>query len=341
MKISTIGILTSALFAAVPSAAAAQGVEDFYRDNTLRMIVGYSAGGGYDVYARLLARYMGKYLPGNPDIIVENMPGAGSLNLTSHLANVAPRDGSVIGAVGRGIPVEPLLGESGSSYDATELSWIGSMSGEVSVCVVWHTVDAESWDDVLNRETPIIFGGNGPAADNEVYPRMLINLLGANIRIISGYPGTPELGIAMEQGEIDGQCGSWSVINQRGDWLAEGRIKVLLQLGEESAPGLEEVPLVFSYAQTPEDLQIMQMVLSRLEVARPLVSPPDMPADRLSALRQAFMDATSDPDLVAEAEQMGLELGPMDGDTVTRIITELYETPDSIIEQTKRILAVN
>ena len=326
-----------AALAAVP--AVAQSVEDFYKGKTLTIAVGYTAGGGYDIYARLMSRYIGKYLPGNPTVIVENMPGAGSISLANQLANTLPSDGTVIGVVGRGIPVEPLLGVVDTKYDAQKLKWIGSMTDEMSVCVAWHTSGIESWDDITTGGKELVMGGNGAAADNEVYPRMLANLLGAHIRMISGYPGSSEIALAMEQGEIDGQCGSWSSISQYSDWVSSGKVKVLVQLGGEPLPGMN-VPQVRSLAKDDSELQVLNMILSRLQTARPFLAPPAIPEDRLAALREAFMKAMADPDLIAEAQQMKIEINPISGEEVEKIINDIYATPQDVVDRTRAIVAV-
>jgi len=335
-------LLVGALFSgmlAMP--ASAQTVEEFYKNNPLRIIIGYSPGGGYDVYARLLARHISEHIPGNPEIITENLPGAGSVTLANQIANVLPSDGTVIGAVSRAIPVEPLLEINPTQYDARELNWIGSMTDEASVCVASAKSGIESWEQVVNGEKEIILGGTGAASDNEVFPRMQAELFGAKIRIISGYPGSSEVTLAMEQGEIDGMCGSWSSFaSTRADMLESGAIKVLVVLSTQPVPGLEKYPLVTEFAKTDDQKQVLNLILSRLVLARPYVAAPGVPEDRLAALRKAFMDAAKDPDLVAEAKKLELELNPVDGDTAEKLIEEVYTTPDAVVENTRKILTV-
>lgn len=323
--------------------ATAQTVEEFYAGNAVRMLIGYSPGGGYDTYARVIARYMGKHIPGNPDVIVENMPGAGSLTLTNYIANVAPTDGTVIGAVSRGVPVEPILGQEPVQYDARELTWIGSATDEASVCAAWHTSGIENWEEWMASGEPFIVGGTGATSDVEVFTRMLIQLFDANLQLISGYPGGGEMALAMEQGEIDGRCGwSWSsIVSTQGDWLENGEINILLQLASQSVPGLEDVPLVTDFAETDQQRQVLGLVLSRLQIARPFVAPPGMPEDRADALQQAFMDTLNDPELIAEVERLELEVNPMHGDDVAALIDEIYQTPETVIEMTRQLLAVS
>ena len=343
MSIRGSGIALALAVAIGATPAAAQSVEDFYSGNTVRLLIGYSPGGGYDTYARLLARYVGEHIPGNPDVVVENMPGAGSITLTNYLANVAPNDGTVFGAVSRGIPVEPLLGEEPAEFDPRELTWIGSMTDEVSVCAAWADSGIESWQQVMDGEEFVV-GGTGATSDVEVFTRMLIQLFDANLNLISGYPGGAEMALAIEQGEIEGRCGwSWSSITSGNmDWVEDGQLNLLLQLSTEPGnhPALQDVPLVMDFAETDEQRQVLRLVLSRLQIARPYVAPPDLPDDRTEALRQAFMDAATDPELVAEAEQMGLELNSASGQEVEELIREIYATPEATIQRTKDVLAV-
>lgn len=322
--------------------AAAQTPEEFYAGKDVRMLIGYSPGGGYDTYARLIARHIGKHIPGNPEVIVENMPGAGSLTLTNYLANIAPADGTVFGAVSRGVPVEPILGQEPVQYDARELTWIGSATDEVSVCAAWADSGITSWSAFMESGEPFVVGGTGATSDVEVFTRMLIQLFGAKLDMVSGYPGGGELALAMEQGEIDGRCGwSWSsIVSTQGSWLENGQINVVLQLTAESVEGLEDVPLVYDFAETDEQRQVLDLVLSRLEIARPYVAPPGMPEDRADALQLAFMDTMSDPEFLAEAKSLELEINPTSGDDMAALIAKIYATPDAVIENTRQILAV-
>lgn len=340
MNIMKKAVAASLSLGVLTISANAQSPEEFYSGNTVRVLVGYSAGGGYDAYGRLLARYIGNYIPGNPDIVVENMPGAGSLTLANHLANVAPRDGTVIGLVDRGVAVLPLLSTSPVQYDSETFSWLGSLTNDVYVCFAWHESGIDDWADVMDGSRQIIMGGNGPDANNERTPRMMANLLGADIRIISGYPGSAEVNIAMEQGEVDGMCGSWgSVLRQRADWLEDNRINLLVQFGNEPAPGLEDVPLIYDFIEEPEDAQVIALIMSHLEAAYPFITPPDVPEDRLAVLEQAFLDAAADPALRAEAERTFMEINPISGSELAEFIGGIYETSPEVVERARQVLA--
>lgn len=341
MKIFALGLATAACLAGSALPARAQTVEEFYSNNDLRIMIGYSPGGGYDTYARLLARYIGKYIPGNPNVVTENLPGAGSVTLANQVFNVLPSDGTVIGATSRAIPVEPLLGNTPTQYDAREFTWIGSMTDEASVCVASAASGISDWDSVVNGDQSIIMGGTGAASDNEAFLRMQQRLFDANIQIISGYAGSAEVNLAMEQGEVDGYCGSWSsFVATRGDQIDNGEIIVLVVLSTVPAEGLEGYPLVTQFAENQDEIAVLNLVLSRLDIARPFLAAPGVPEDRAAALRGAFMQAINDPELIAEAEAQGLELNPMDGATVNELIEVMYDTPQSVLDATSEILAV-
>src|SRR5919197_3768107 len=202
----------------------------FYKGKTVDLYIGYSAGGGYDVYARALARHMGRFIPGNPTIVPKNMPGAGSLVLANWLYNVAPKDGSAFGMIGRGTGFDPLLGHKAAQFDATRFTWIGSMNNEVSICVAWHTTGITKFEDILTK--PLVVGGTSAAADTDQFPRVTNGVLGTKMRVITGYPGGNEVGLAMERGEVQGRCGwSWSSVKTtHKQWLAEKKFVVLVQL---------------------------------------------------------------------------------------------------------------
>jgi tripartite-type tricarboxylate transporter receptor subunit TctC len=321
--------LLTALMMTTP--ASADDVADFYRGKQVRLLIGYSAGGGYDTYARLLARHMGKHIPGKPTIVPQNMPGAGSLTLTNFLYNVAPKDGTVFGTIARGMAMEPLLGGEGTRFDATKLSWIGSLNNEVSICASWHTSKVKTIEDL--QTTQLIVGGTGSGADTDTYPIVMSNLLDANIKLISGYPGGNDILLAMERGEVDGRCGwSWSsVVSRRGDWLKENKINVLVQMALQKHPDLPDVPLVMDLADDEDEKMAMELIFARQVMGRPFVGPPAIPADRRDALRQAFLDTVEDSEFRADIEKVQLELNPVSGEDIERIIARIYTASDNAI----------
>jgi tripartite-type tricarboxylate transporter receptor subunit TctC len=322
---------TAVILALAPnSVCSAQSPGDFYRGKSLDLYIGYSAGGGYDVYARALARHMGRFIPGNPTIVPKNMPGAGSLVLANWLYNVAPKDGTAFGMIGRGTGFDPLLGSTKAQFDATKFSWLGSMNDEVSVCVAWHTTGINTLEQVKQREVTV--GGSGPAADTDQFPKVLNATIGTKFKIVTGYPGGNDVDLAMERGEVMGRCGwSWSsVIATHQSWLDDKKINVLVQLSLKKHPDLPNVPLVMDFAKTEQQAQIFKLVFARQPMGRPFLAPPAVPADRVAALRKAFMETLRDREFLAESEKMKLEINPVSGDEVQKIVQDVYRTPKPV-----------
>ena len=313
-------------------------VAGFYRGRQVDLYIGYSAGGGYDTYARLLARHLGKHIPGNPTVVPQNMPGAGSLTLANYLYNIAPKDGSAIGTFGRGLAMEPLLGGGGIRFDATRFTWLGSLNNEVSVCVSWHTSDVKTVDDLRTRE--LIVGGTGSGSDTHIFPVVLKNLLGLDIRLISGYPGGNDVLLAMERGEIDGRCGwSWAtVMAVRPDWIEQKQVNILMQMALEKHPALPDVPLVMDLARSEDERQAMELIFSRQVMGRPYAAPPDIPVARRDALRRAMDAVVVDPEFVADAQRIDLELNPVSGEDVEALVRRVYgASPQAIALATEAL----
>jgi len=317
---------------AAPLSLRADAVSDFYTGKQVRLLIGYSAGGGYDTYARLLARHLGKHIPGNPTVVPQNMPGAGSLRLANFLYNVAPKDGSVIGTFGRGIAMEPLLSGVGTQFDAREFSWLGSLNSETSLCTAWHTSDVKSMQDLATQE--LIVGGTGSGSDTVIFPTALRNLLDVNIRLISGYPGGNDVLLAMERGEVDGRCG-WSfssLTSTRGDWIETERITILAQLALSKHPELPDVPLITEFAKTDEERMAMELIFARQVMGRPYLAPPGIPADRRTALRSALISVAQDPEFLRDAEQLQVELNPVSGEEVDALLARIYGASPGAID---------
>jgi tripartite-type tricarboxylate transporter receptor subunit TctC len=332
-------ILSAAVCWCVWTALAhAQSPAEFYKGKTVELYIGYSVGGGYDLYARLLARHLGKHIPGNPTIVPKNMEGAASLRLANWLAKAAPRDGTAIGTVGRGIPFDPLLGFPGAQFKGTDFSWIGSANNEVSICVSWDASKITKIQDLLTKE--MVIGGTGASDDTVQFPRILNAVLGTKFKIVSGYPGGNDVILAMERGEVEGRCGwSWStVLATHADWVKQKKIHVLVQLALNKHPDLPDVPLITELAQSKEQEQMLKLVFARQSVGRPYFAPPGIPKDRLAALRQAFMDTMTDKDFLADAERSKLEIVPVDGDQVEQLVHEVYETPETVVKKAAAIL---
>src|SRR3954471_22482534 len=295
------GAVAAAVLAAVPATTWAQSPAEFYKGKNVDLMVGYSAGGGYDVYARMLARYIGKHIPGNPTVVVKNLDGAGSLRLANALYNQLPKDGTVFGTVARGAAFDPLLGNKAAQFDASKFSWIGSANDEVSVCVAWHTSGVTKIEDTFNKE--LVVGGTGPSADTDQFPRIVNGVLGTKMKIVTGYPGGNDVSLAMERGEVQGRCGwSWSsVVSTRKDWYDSKKIKVLVQFSLAKHADLPGVPLIMALARTDEQRRIFKLIFARQVMGRPFQGAPGVPPDRVRALQQAFMDTMRDKEFLAEA----------------------------------------
>jgi tripartite-type tricarboxylate transporter receptor subunit TctC len=327
-----------AFAAAAPPALAQDAVADFYRGRTVNLIVGYSVGGGYDTYARVFARHVGKHIPGNPQVVVQNMPGAGSLKLANYLYNVAPKDGTVIGTFSRGLAMEPLIGGNNTQYDSTRFSWLGSGTNEFSVFVVWHTAPVKTWSDIVTK--PFTVGGEGSGSDPDIYALMLKNAFGAKLKLISGYPGTAEVTLALERGEVDSRASwSWSSLKAlRPQWIVEKKVHFPVQLNLVKNPELPDVPLIMEFAKTDAQRQMLRLVLSRQDMARPFIAPPGLPNDRRTALRKAFDDTMADPELVAEMKARGQEVNPLSGAAIEKLVADLYATPKDVLAETRKAI---
>jgi tripartite-type tricarboxylate transporter receptor subunit TctC len=329
---SVLRALVIAAFA-VPASVHAQSPAEFYKGKTVEIYIGYSVGGAYDAHARLLARHMGKHIPGNPTVINKNMEGAGSLRLANWLYTVAPKDGLIFGIIGRGIPFDPLLGRGGAQFEATKFSWIGSANDEVSICAAWHTTPVEKFEDLTAKE--MIVGGTAGSADTDQFPRVLNGVFGTKMRVISGYPGGAEINLAMERGEVQGRCGwSWSSVPAtHPQWIKDKKIKILAQLSLAKHPDLLDVPLVMDLVKNEEQRQILRLIFARQVMGRPFLGPPGIPADRLATLRKAFMDTMKDPDFLAEAKKADLEVTPVPGEDIQKLVEEIYQTPKEIADK--------
>jgi tripartite-type tricarboxylate transporter receptor subunit TctC len=334
-----IGSLCIVALGSLPAGAArADAVADFYRGKTVSVIVGYSAGGGYDVYARAVARHMPRHLPGNPSFIVQNLTGAGSVNAANHLYNVAARDGTTFGTFGRGLAMEPLIGTAKVKYDATRFTWLGSGTNEVSVCATWHASGVKSFADA--QKQPFTVGGEGPGSDPDTFALLMRNAFGVKLRLITGYKGTSDVILAIERGEVDGRCGwSWSSVKTtRAAWIKEKKLNFLVHLSETKAPELPDVPLIAEFAKTDRQKQILRLVLSRQVVGRPFAAPPGVPEDRKQALRRALDATLKDPAFLDEAKKLRLDVNPVSGAEIDKLIGELYRTPKDVVEETRKAI---
>jgi tripartite-type tricarboxylate transporter receptor subunit TctC len=325
--------------AALCSAAHAQSVADFYKGKNIDLQIGYSVGGGYDLYARLLARHLGKHIPGNPTVLPQNMPGAGSLRLTNWLYTAAPKDGSVIGAISRGTSFDPILSRPGTQFDAVKFSWIGSANNEVSVCASSSRSGVATFDDLKTKE--LIVGSAGVSSDDDQFPRVLNRVFGTKMKVVGGYPGGNDVILAIERGEVNGRCGwSWSSMKSaQAAWLTENKVNLLAQFALSKHPDLPKVPLIIDLARNDEERQILRLIFARQSLGRPFVGPPGIPADRLKALREGFEATMKDKEFLAEADKLKLEVNPLTGQQVEDLVKQVYtETSPAIAKQAAALL---
>lgn len=331
------GIAAALLVALVAQPARSAGVEDFYKGKTVSLLIGYSVGGGYDAYGRLLARHLGKHIPGNPSIVPQNMTGAGSLKAANYLYSLAPKDGSVIGTFSRSLGIAPLLDKA--EFDSTKFTWLGSVTDEVSLCVTRHDAPVKTFSQLM--ATPATFGAEGAGSDPNVFASFYRNVLGAKIKLVTGYPGTNEIQLATERGEVDGLCGlSWSTLKGRyPHWLKEKKANILVQAGIKKQAELPDVPSASELAKEPDQRRILNLLLIGQAMARPFAAPPGIPADRKAALITAFECTTADPEFLAEAERLNFEVNPVSAQRLEALLTEAYATPQDVIAKAAKAMS--
>jgi len=319
-------------------AAPARAVEDFYKGKTINVLVGFTTGNGADSYARLIARWYSRYVPGAPNVVVQNMPGSGSLTMTNNLYNVAPKDGTTFGIFNRNVPLEPIMGNANARFDPRKFTWIGSTNTEPSLCVAWHASPVKSLADVQAREFSV--AATGLNANSGLVPTVLNRVMGAKFKVIMGYPGSNEMSLAMERGEVEGRCG-WSrssLMATKPQWVSEKRINMLLQAGLQKSPLMPDVPLAMDSVKDEADRQLLKLAVAWDEMAWPFAAPPDIPADRAKALRDAFAAVLKDPELVAQAGREGLDLNYVPPAQIERILDEVYATPEAVVATLKGIV---
>lgn len=340
--IAKMGVLL--LFGALASAplstrARADAVADFYKGKTVDMYVGFTVGGGYDLYARLVARHLGRFIPGNPTIVVKNMSGAGSVRLANFLYASAPKDGTVIGAFARGVPFDPLLGNPGPQFeDGSKFSFIGSANAESSVCAAWKGTGFTTFEDMKTRE--MVTGGINASNESDQHPKVLNAVLGTKIKLVTGYPGGNDITLALERGEVQARCGwSWSSVkSSHSKWLQDGTLVVLIQNGLEKHEDMPKIPLIMDLAKGDDEKQMLRLVFGPQKMGRPFAAPPGIPADRLNALRKAFDAVMKDPALLAEAEKAQLEITPITGQEMQTLVEDAYKTPPEIARRVGAML---
>jgi tripartite-type tricarboxylate transporter receptor subunit TctC len=323
---------------ALPAAAHADAVGDFYKGKTVAIIVGFGAGGGYDLYALTLARRLGDHLAGHPTVVVQNMTGAGGVTAANHVYNAAPKDGTVIAAVSQYAAMYKLLDGKGAKYDPAKFQWLGSMTFSDNVAYTWNATGIRTFADLKKREIPV--GGSGVVSDANIYPRIMNALLGTKFKIINGYTGTNETNLAIERGELFGRGGGSyaSLVSTRPEWLRDHKITILIQVGTEKEPDLPNVPLLTDLVKGGEAHQIAALVTMPVAIGYNEWMAPGVPKDRVQAMRKAYAAALKDPALLAEAKKEQLEIRPKTGEELAALVKEAAKIPQPVLDKTKKIL---
>ena len=326
---------------AAPAAAGGQ-VADFYRGKTIRIVVGFSPGGGFDTYARAISRYLGKYVPGNPVIVVENMPGAGSMLSANNLANTLPKDGTVIAHFIGGIILQQYLGNPGAQFDASKFQYLGAPTPDSGVCVVRKDAGVSNLAELRNRSEPLIFAGTAAGSNTDDIPNVLRQALGLNLKLVSGYAGTAEMRLAIDRGEAQAGCWGWESLSVTyADGLGAGTVVPIAQAGDQPHPDLPSVPMFRDLATTDVQREVVKFGIDAPAVFnRPFVVAADVPADRLAALRQAFADTLKDPGFVEDAQKAKLAIAPISGERITELVQDLVRMPPDVKSTLQSVMLV-
>ncbi|MPZ39680.1 MAG: hypothetical protein GEU95_16800 [Rhizobiales bacterium] len=315
------------LMSATPNASA----EDFFKGRDITIFVGSTSGGPYDAYARMLARHWGRNIPGSPNLVVQNMPGASGRRLMGHMQGIAPKDGTAIAAAAhRALPFDPLMGVK-AKFDPTNVTWIGNANDEVNICIVWHASPIKTFDDLRKHE--MVVGSGGPASTDTIYPNVLNALFGTKFRVVQGYEAAAQTHIAMERGEVDGRCGmTWDTLQAiKPDWITEKKVRILVQFALRKHPDLPDVPSVFDFARNEEERQILALWSAPNKMGRPFYAPIELPKERTELLRRSFDRTMKDPALLAEVEKTKLFVSPITGEEVHALIDGIYATPAPVV----------
>jgi tripartite-type tricarboxylate transporter receptor subunit TctC len=323
--------------AAISSAHAQSSVADFYRGKTIDLIIGYSPGGTYDLYARLVGRFLGDYIPGKPRVVPRNMPGAGSRAAASWIYNIGPKDGTVIGTGDQSLAVEQAMGDKGITIDVSKFQYIGNPAVDNNTTAAWHTSGIKTIEDAKTRDVPT--GATGGSTSSQ-YPKAMNALIGTRFKIITGYPGGNEINLAMEKGEVavrgSNAWGAWKAT--RADWLRDKKINILVQIGLHKAPDLPDVPLMMDLATNDADRAVMKLLSASVEVGRPLFVAPGVPAERVKALRDAFNTMVKDPVFIETAKREGFDISPSTGEEMQKVVQDIIATPKDITARLQQII---
>jgi tripartite-type tricarboxylate transporter receptor subunit TctC len=333
VRASSAPVIFGALVLAAASPATAQ--EPFAGRN-VTMIIGFGAGGGYDQWGRTVGRHIGKHLPGKPNVVPQNMPGGGSFTAANHIYTVAPKDGSVLGIIARDAPLGPLSGMTGARFDPLKITWVGTPTTETNVCFAHKRAKVQSFDDLLKHE--LIIGNTGAGTGTYTYPKGLNGLLGTKFKLVSGFKVSTDVLLAMERGEVDGLCESWdSAFGKRPEMFKDGTLKVLFQAGPHVEAEIK-APSIFTLVKTPEQKQALEYLYAGQGIGRPFIAPPDMPADRVKMLRDAFTATMNDPEFRADAKKGKLDVNPTDGAELEKLIRHIYATPKHLVDRIAELI---
>lgn len=334
----SIGLGTAAILASVTAAPLqAQPVEEFYKGKTIELFIGYTPGGGYDAYGRLVARHLGKYVPGNPSVLPRNMPGGGSRNAAAYIFSVAAKNGLALGLVDQSLVLQQALADPTITFDFRKVNFIGNAASDNNMVALWHTKGIKTVEDAKRIES--VIGSTGPNT-TFLIPQTMNVVLGTKFKIVPGYPGANEMNLAQERGEIDGQgskpWGSWK--STKGDWVRDGKVVFIAQVGLTKAPDLPNVPLLVDMATNKEDRELLKLLSAPSTVGRPFFTSPEVPQDRVKALRAAFDKAMKDAELIAEAKKQTLDLNPSSGEELEKVVLDILATPKAIADRLAQII---
>jgi tripartite-type tricarboxylate transporter receptor subunit TctC len=336
--VASMAVISLTLSQISTSAWAADSVADFYRGKTISLIVSTSVGGGYDTLARMLTRHLTRHIPGSPAVVIRNMPGAGGIVASNYLYSVAAHDGTVMGAVQNNTPFEPLFGTKQASYDPTKFNWLGSPSVETGLLAVWHSAPASSIEEAKTHELRV--GSSGANSTPSFYGRILNETLGLKLNLIVGYPGQNDALLATERGELDGYPSAFynSLMSTRPSWIPDKQVKLLVQYGAEKEPHLPDVPFIFDLVTTENDRNLWNAAVAPIAVGRPYLLPPNVPQERVDAIRKAFWESLTDPEF--RDEQAKASLGadnPRTGQQIQELITEAYRAPPAVVDRLRKL----
>jgi tripartite-type tricarboxylate transporter receptor subunit TctC len=318
--------------------AAAQASPDFYKNKQIRMIIGHEVGNDYDLAGRVLARYLAKHIPGQPTIIVQNMPAAASIPAANFLYAQAPRDGTVFGSFSRNIPSQALMGQANLEADPRRFNWLGATSRPARVCVRWVTAPVKAPADLFTQE--FIVGGAGAGSSLSILPTVFNHVLGTKFRLVVGYKGTSDVVLAIERGEVHGACASYGQFRTYDQLIRDGKLIFLVRAEEAPIPEIPDVPSIFDFAKTTEQRQFMRFIFSSTEFGRPYVFPPDVPQERVATMRKALTETLKDPALIAETARIKMDMTYRPPDDLERLVANLYETPPALIETVKKLVPI-